>query len=310
MKRICLLLMLIYSSKMTESQIIIPLYPDGKIPNSKPVRDIESTEFNKDWNILIVRNITRPTLTAFIPPKAIATGTAVLICPGGGYSIVAAGHEGFDVAKRLNEFGIAAFVLKYRLPNDTTMVNKEIGPLQDAQRAMEIIRENAKQWQIDEHRVGVMGFSAGGHLASTVATHFNRPVIDNAEQINLRPDFAVLIYPVISFANDSIANIGTRDQLLGKRPQRDKEIEYSSDLQVNRQTPPSFLVHAEDDDVVKVQNSLVFYDALQKFKIPSELIVYPKGGHGFGLNIKTTNDNWIERLKDWLDSNGWLNKKP
>ncbi|HEY4875093.1 MAG TPA: alpha/beta hydrolase [Puia sp.] len=309
MKKIFSFLFFFYCTYMTNAQIIIPLYNYDSIPNSKPVKNItEKSEFTKDWNILIVSNITRPTLTAFLPPKEKANGSAIVICPGGGYSIVAAGHEGYDVAKRLNEFGIAAFVLKYRLPEDSIMINKEIGPLQDAQRAMQIVRENAAAWNIDEHRIGVMGFSAGGHLASTVATHFNKPVIENKKNINLRPDFAVLIYPVISFTNDSFANIGTRDQLLGKNPSKEKEIEYSAELQVNAQTPPSFLVHAEDDDVVKVQNSIWFYEALQKFNIPSELIIYPKGGHGFGLNIKTTKDDWMERLKNWMDSNAWLKK--
>jgi len=292
---------------MTNAQIIIPLYNNDSIPNSKPSKNNEKSEFEKDWNILIISKITRPTLTAFIPEKEKANGAAVLICPGGGYSIVAAGHEGYDVAKKFNEFGVAAFVLKYRIPDDSTMINKEIGPLQDAQRAMQIIRENAATWNVDVHRVGIMGFSAGGHLASTVATHLNKIVIENKNNTNLRPDFAILIYPVISFA-DSIANIGSRDGLLGKNPSKEKIKEYSNELQVTAQTPPSFLVHAEDDDAVKVQNSIYFYEALQKNNIPSELHIYPKGGHGFGLNNKTEKDDWMERLKNWMDTNGWLKK--
>jgi len=292
---------------MTNAQIIIQLYNNDSIPNSKPVKNNEKSEFEKDWNILIISKITRPTLTAFLPPKEKANGAAVLICPGGGYSIVAAGHEGYDVAKKFNEFGVAAFVLKYRIPDDSSMINKEIGPLQDAQRAMQIIRENATTWNIDVHRVGVMGFSAGGHLASTLATHLHKIVIENKNNTNLRPDFAILIYPVISFA-DSIANIGSRDGLLGKNPSKEKIIEYSNELQVTPQTPPSFLVHAEDDDAVKVQNSIYFYEALQKNNIPSELHIYPKGGHGFGLNNKTEKDEWMERLKNWMDTNGWLKK--
>ncbi len=306
MKRIFLLSIFFYTIQMTNAQVIIPLYNKDSIPNSKPVKNNEQSEFNKEWNILIISKITRPTLTAFLPPKEKANGAAVIICPGGGYSIVAAGHEGYDVAKRFNEFGVAAFVLKYRLPDDSSMINKEIGPLQDAQRAFEIVRENAASFNIDVNRVGVMGFSAGGHLASTVATHFNHAVIENKHHINLRPDFAILIYPVITFSNDSFANIGTRDNLLGKKPSKEKEIEYSAELQINAQTPPSFLVHAEDDDVVKVQNSIEFYEGLKKYNIPSELHIYPKGGHGFGLNNKTTKDDWMERLKNWMDSNGWL----
>jgi acetyl esterase/lipase len=309
MKRIILLLISFYIVQMTKAQIIIPLYNYDSIPNSKPVKNAEKSEYDKEYGILIISKITRPTLTAFLPPKEKANGAAVLICPGGGYTIVAAGHEGYDIAKRLNEFGVAAFVLKYRLPDDSAMVNKEIGPLQDAQRAMQIVRENAASFNIDIHRVGIMGFSAGGHLASTVATHFNQPVIDNRDQVSLRPDFAILIYPVISFANDSIANIGTRNSLLGKKPSREKEIEYSAEMQVNAQTPPSFLVHAEDDDVVNVENSISFYEELKKYKIPSELHIYPGGGHGFGLHNKTTSDDWMERLKNWMDANGWLHQK-
>jgi acetyl esterase/lipase len=306
-KRIIFFLIFSCCIEMTNAQIIIPLYNYDSIPNSKPTKDNEKSEFEKDWNILIISKITRPTLTAFIPGKEKANGAAVLICPGGGYSIVAAGHEGYDVAKRFNEFGVAAFVLKYRIPDDSTMINKEIGPLQDAQRAMQIIRENAASWNIDVHRVGIMGFSAGGHLASTVATHLNKIVIENKNNTDLRPDFAILIYPVISFA-DSIANIGSRDGLLGKSPSKEKIKEYSNELQVTPQTPPSFLVHAEDDDAVKVQNSIYFYEALQKNNIPSELHIYPKGGHGFGLNNKTEKDDWMERLKNWMDTNGWLKK--
>jgi acetyl esterase/lipase len=309
MKKIYPLLFFLYCMQTATAQVIIPLYRPDSIPNSKPGRDNEHSEFSKDWNILLISKITRPTLTAFLPPKDKANGAAVLICPGGGYSIVAAGHEGYDVAKRLVEFGVAAFVLKYRLPDDSTMINKEIGPLQDAQRAMKIIREQAATWNIDVNRVGVMGFSAGGHLASTVATHFDRPVTENKNNTNLRPDFAILVYPVITFANDSFANIDTRNHLLGKNPAAGKAIEYSAELQVTKATPPSFLVHAEDDDVVKVQNSISFYEALKKFDIPAEMIIYPKGGHGFGLHIKTTKDDWMERLKDWMDSNGYLHVK-
>jgi len=309
MEKIFTFLFFFCCMEMTNAQIIIPLYNHDSIPNSKTVKDTEKSEFNKDWNILIISKITRPTLTAFLPPKEKANGAAILICPGGGYSIVAAGHEGYDVAKKLNEFGVAAFVLKYRIPDDSTMINKEIGPLQDAQRAMKIIRENASTWNIDVHRVGVMGFSAGGHLASTVLTLYDKWATENKANTNLRPDFGVLVYPVISFTNDSIANIDTRDHLLGKNPTKEKEIEYSAELNVNPLTPPTLLVHAEDDDVVHVQNSISFYEALKKFNIPSELIIYPKGGHGFGLNIKTTKDNWMERLKYWMDSNGWLSGK-
>ena len=288
------------------SQTIIPLYKDS-IPNSKPSPNEESSTYEGENKILIVHNVSRPSLTVFLQPKEKASGAAVIICPGGGYSILAASHEGYDVAKKLNEMGVAAFVLKYRIPDDKTMLNKEIGPLQDAQRAIQIVREEAVEWNINPSRIGILGFSAGGHLASTAGTHFNKAVIENKNNTSLRPDFMVLVYPVISFT-DSIGHIGSRDNLLGKNPSEEKIRAYSGELQVVANTPPAFLVHAGNDDVVKVQNSIRFYEAEQKNNIPAELHIYPKGGHGFGMNNPTTKDLWMERLKNWLDLNGWLKK--
>ena len=161
--------------------------------------------------------VSRPSLTIFLPPKEKATGAAVIICPGGGYANLAMGYEGTDVARRFNESGIAAFVLKYRIPNDSTMIDKEIGPLQDAQRALLLVRSRADEWGIDSNRIGIMGFSAGGHLASTAGTHFQKNYIANPDHITLRPDFMILIYPVISF-NTPIAHMGSEQNLLGHHP--------------------------------------------------------------------------------------------
>ena len=271
----------------------------------RPVTDEESTRM--DGKILVISKVTRPTLTVYLPPKDRATGTGIVVCPGGGYGIIAAGHEGSDVAKRLNEAGIAAFVLKYRLPDEQSMVDKEVGPIEDAQRAIQLVRQHATQWGLTPGRLGIMGFSAGGHLASTAGTHFNKTYIENRGGISLRPDFMVLVYPVISFS-DSIGHIGSRNNLLGKKPSPEKIREYSNELQVTPQTPPCFLVHAGDDGAVKVQNTLYFYEALQRNGVNAELHVYPKGGHGFGMNNPTTKDQWPDRLLNWLDSNGWLNK--
>jgi len=284
------------------AQQTVPLYKDA-IPNSKPSPNEETTTM--EGKITIVSKITVPTLSIYPAPKDKANGTAVIIFPGGGYWINAYGHEGTDIAKKFNEMGITAFVVKYRIPNEATMINKEIGPLQDAQQAIKTVRQRAKEFNIDEHRIGIMGFSAGGHLASTAGTHFTTAVIDNKENISLRPDFLVLIYPVISF-KDGIGHMGSRDQLIGKQPTTDKINYYSNETQVTAQTPPSFLVHASDDDVVPSSNSILFYEALMKYKIPAELHVYEKGGHGFGLHNTTTSDDWMERCKNWLVSNGWL----
>jgi acetyl esterase/lipase len=284
------------------AQTTIPLY-SGTIPNSKPSPNKEKTE-QRD-GITIVSSITVPTLTLFQPAKIKANGTAIIICPGGGYWVNASGHEGKDVAEAFNEMGVTVFVLKYRIPNDSSMKVKEIGPLQDAQQAIKIVRERAKEWKVDPNRIGIMGFSAGGHLASTAGTHFKTSSIPNDKNINLRPDFMILIYPVISLHQD-VGHMGSRDQLLGKQPSRKKIQLYSNELHVAHDTPPTFLVHASNDDAVKSENSIVFYTALIKNNVPAEMHIYQKGGHGFGMINETTDERWMERCANWMKSNGWL----
>jgi len=304
MKKIIPLFFLLHLTPLLMmSQQIIPLYKDS-IPNSKPAKDEEAT--NHSNGITIISKISHPTLTIFLPPKGTSNGTAVIICPGGGYWVVATDHEGTDVAKKFNSMGVTAFVLKYRIPNIETMVNPEIGPLQDAQEAIKIVREGAKEYNIDPNKIGIMGFSAGGHLASTAGTHYNKSVIDDPLQTSLRPDFMMLIYPVISFT-DSLAHMGSRKQLIGKHPSPEKIIEYSNELQVNSNTPPTFLVHASDDDAVKVQNSIAFYESLIKNHVPAEMHIYQNGGHGFGMKQKNKNEFWMDRCKNWMENNGWLN---
>jgi acetyl esterase/lipase len=290
---------------LLHAQQIVPLYT-GPVPNSKPSTNIERQE-KTDSGMEIIHKISIPTLTVFLPDKSSPHGTAVIICPGGGYHINAIKHEGTDVAKKLNEWGIVAFVLKYRIPGDEIMLNKEIGPLQDAQQAIRLVRENAAKWKVNPNRLGVMGFSAGGHLAATTATHFGKPVLESAGNINVRPDFLILGYPVISFT-DSIGHIGSRDNLLGKSPSREKIIEYSNELQVTSETPPTFLFHASDDDGVKPANSIVFYESLLKHKIPAELHIYEKGGHGFGIDNPTSDEKWMDSLRNWMESRGLLAK--
>ncbi len=301
MKRIALILLLHIAPLLLMCQTVIPLYKDS-IPNSKPSKNEEKSEQSN--GILIISKISIPTLSIYLPSKQNATGTAVVICPGGGYSIVAAGHEGADIAKTFTDMGVAAFVVKYRIPNIETMIDPEIGPLQDVQQAIKIVREGAKQWNVNSAKVGIMGFSAGGHLASTAGTHFSKSVISNPNNTSLRPDFMLLIYPVISFA-DSIGHMGSRDNLIGKNPSAQKIIEYSNELQVNTDTPPTFLVHASDDDAVKPQNSIVFYQALLKNHVAAEMHLYETGGHGFGLNLKNKNEHWMERCKNWMQNHGW-----
>ena len=290
-------------STTVSAQIVLPLYNDS-IPNSIWTPDEETSEVNQD-SVLIIQKITRPTLTIYMPPKEKQSGTAVIICPGGGYSVTASGHEGADVAKRFNEMGIAAFVLKYRIPNDKTMPNKEIGPLQDAQRALQVVREGAATWGIKKDRIGIMGFSAGGHLASTAGTHFQKAYIANPKGTNLRPDFMILVYPVISFS-DSVGHSGSREQLLGKNPSQEKRDAYSNEKQVTPQTPPTFLVHAKDDGV-KVENSLLFANALKKNKVPVELYLYESGGHGYGMYNKSSPVRWMDLVQQWLHTLKFIN---
>ncbi|HEX9511448.1 MAG TPA: alpha/beta hydrolase [Puia sp.] len=304
MKKTFFLLTSLVLIHMSKAQQVIPLY-DSAIPNSRPVKDQEKVDSGRRPGYYSLSFVSHPTLAIYLPPKDKANGTGVIICPGGGYTHLAMAHEGIEVAKKLNEMGVAAFVLKYRLPSDETMIHKEIGPLQDAQRAIQLVRQHAGDWGIKTGRVGVMGFSAGGHLASTAGTHFTHIVIDNRDNVSLRPDFMILLYPVISFS-DSIGHQGSRDNLIGQHPGPDKIKEYSNEEQVTTRTPPTFLVHAGDDHTVSVANSLHFYEALQRHDVPAEMHIYPSGGHGFGMNNSATKDNWMDRLKNWLDTNGWL----
>lgn len=278
------------------AQTTVPLYPGG-IPNSKPHPDQEKVD-GMSYSL-----VSRPTLT-FYRPAGKQTGTAIVVCPGGGYIHLAMGHEGKDVAQRLADSGIVAVVLKYRLPSDSTMVDKTIGPLQDAQRAIQYVREHAKRLGIDPHKIGIMGFSAGGHLASTAGTHFDHSYIANPRHTSLRPDFMVLGYPVISFS-DSIGHRGSRDNLLGVNPPEDSILKYSNELQVTSKTPPAFLFHAKDDNVVPVANTIHFVEALRARNVPAEVYYYDAGGHGFGMHNKTSNVEWFPLALAWLHHQGF-----
>lgn len=291
-----------FLADMVQGQEIVSLYENG-IPNRKPAPDLEKRETRANGTE-IIGAISVPTMMVFVPEHPSPDRTAVIIFPGGGYHINAIKHEGVDVAKRLNEWGITAFVVKYRIPSDATMMNKEIGPLQDAQQAIHMVRKNADRWRVDPSKVGIMGFSAGGHLASTAATHFRRPVIEGKTG-DLRPDFLILGYPVISFV-DTIGHMGSRDNLLGKNPPPDKIVQYSTDRQVTKDSPPTFIIHASDDKAVLPANSILFYESLVREGVPAELHIYERGGHGFGMNNPTTPEDWMETLKNWLTSRALL----
>ena len=208
------------------------------------------------------------------------------------------------MAKKFASAGVTAFVLKYRLPSDLIMVDRSIGPLQDAQRAIQIVRERAVEWKLDPEKIGIIGFSAGGHLASTLGTHYEKVLIDNKANTSLRPSFMALIYPVITMGEKT--HQGSKQNLIGQNSTPEQINLYSNEKQINSNTPPTFLVHAQDDTVVPVQNSLMFYEAMTMAKAKAEMHLYEAGGHGFGLNNKTTPDQWFEHCLNWLKANRLL----
>ncbi len=283
-----------------------PLYPAGKIPNTINNQKVTLKEVSQVGNDRVERvsGVSIPAMCYYPANKEKKTGSAIIICPGGGYSILAMGHEGDEVAEKFAENGIAAFVLKYRLPSDVIMKDKSIGPLQDAQQAIKLVREHAVEYGILPNKIGIIGFSAGGHLAASADVHFDEAKIENASKTSLRPDFALLIYPVISM-DSGITHAGSRTSLLGENPSESLVHYFSNETQVGRNTPPTFLVHAEDDRAVPIENSRRFYEALQKNHIPSKLITYPQGGHGFGLHNKTTDDQWLDHALIWLSEQGF-----
>lgn len=252
-----------------------------------------------------VRKVTDPTLEVFLPAPDKATGTAVVVCPGGGYVLLAYDHEGLDVARWLNELGIAGIVLKYRLPSDAIMADRSVGALQDAQEAIRTVRRRASEWRIDPARIGIMGFSAGGHLAATASTLYAEKVYQPADECSARPDFSILAYPVISFRKD-VMHGGSRRTLLGDNPSDALVAKFSADEQVNAGTPPAFLVHSADDPAVPIENSIRYFLALRKAGVPGELHAYPKGRHGYGLGIDPDSPKaWPEALEAWLRASGW-----
>jgi acetyl esterase/lipase len=298
MKKIILefILMLSEIQEGLFAQNIVRLYQN--VPNAIKGDLTEKTDTAKSGRIL-TRYVVEPTLTVFLPEKNNDKSAAVIICPGGGYSYLVMNNEGTEVAKELNKQGIAAFVLKYRLPNDLIMKNRSIGPLQDAEQAIKTVRERAKEWNIDTAKVGIMGFSAGGHVASTASTHYKNVVIPNQEKTNLRPDFSILIYPVITF-QDSILHKGSKKALIGENASAEKTAEYSNELQVKKDTPPAFLIHCSDDKVVSVANTINYYQALKNNGIKAEMHIYATGGHGFGLKNATRTDKWLEQCMAWM----------
>jgi acetyl esterase/lipase len=296
------LLLVILVRNASSQTTIIKVWPDG-IPGSlRSETYFEESTVTGDI-VSLYEKVTDPTLTVFLPPAEKATGTAVLICPGGGYGVLAFDHEGFAIARWLNSNGIAGIILKYRLPSDMIMKDKSVGPLQDAQEAMRIIRRNASQWKINSHRIGVIGFSAGGHLASTLSTHFAEKVYEVKDTTSARPDFSLLIYPVVTF-DSTFTHAGTRQNLVGDKPSEYTIRYFSNEYRITRNTPPAFLVHSADDKVVPVKNSIVYFEGLVRNNIQAEMHIFQKGGHGYGLAInRGTESAWPELCLSWLKEN-------
>ncbi len=282
---------------------ILPLWKS--IPDEIIAPDYKEKEVVKEGKIQRTSLVATPTLSVFIPKETKPNQTAVLIFPGGGYAHLSMEKEGTNVAEWLNSLGIVAFVVKYRLPSDLIMKNKSIGPLQDAQEAIRFVRSNATKWNIDPNKIGTIGFSAGGHLASTLATHFDNKVYESKFNMSARPDFSILVYPVISMDNH-ITHKGSQTNLLGKEPSQILIDDFSNEKKVTSKTPPTFLVHASDDSAVLPENSINYYLALKKNNISAELHIYEKGGHGFGLGVQDTSLYWINDCKEWLKANHYI----
>lgn len=253
-----------------------------------------------------------PTITVFLAPKGKATGASILICPGGGYGMLATEHEGRETAAWLNSIGVAGVMLKYRLAPKY----RHPAPLDDARRALRMVRWKSREWGLDSQRVGVLGFSAGGHLASTLATHYRDAHPLPGDAINgftERPDLAILVYPVISLGGEH-AHDGSRDNLLGKAATKNLLMGLSNETQVTAKTPPTFLAHTLADTAVPVENSLLFASALRQAEVPFELHIFEKGVHGLGLGTgwagriepEPSFQAWPKLCETWLKGRGFL----
>jgi len=253
-----------------------------------------------------ISQVTEPEIQVFLPDAAKATGAAVVICPGGGYGVLAYAHEGLDVARWFNEHGVAGIILKYRLPSDQIMEDKSVGPLQDVQQAIRLVRRHAAAWKVNPDRIGVMGFSAGGHLAGNASTRYADKVYEPEDDTSARPDFSILVYGVLSLQAD-IAHEGSRKNLLGEQPTQEAVNRASNELRVDAQTPPAFLIHAQDDKSVPVANSLRYYEAMIAHGVGGELHIHEKGGHGFGLGVNPGSPaHWTKDLESWMKAHGWM----
>lgn len=303
MKKIIILVFIITSLK-SYAQQFIPIWPEGKKPNFNGVI-VKDSITNRVWKV------GTPGFYAFIVQPEETSGTAVLICPGGGYERLAYLQSGVSLAKWYNAHGISAFVLNYRLPNQPDLINRKIAPLQDAQRAMKVIRTRASEWNIQPNKIGVMGISAGGHLASWLGESEQdvSAIKDALDTVNCHPDFMVLLSPVISFGK--YTHLGSRNNLLGTDTTQSGIEKYSNELHVNAKVPPTFIVHAYNDPAVNVRNSLMFYNALIENNVNASLHIFPQGGHGIRLyDNPGSTDMWTDLLVAWLKEMNFFTPVP
>lgn len=284
------LVLLCHVAWAVEKPLVVNVWP-GEAPGEKGDVGEEKTMPPRQGELPVTRltNVTRPTLTVYRPLPEKNTGTAVVICPGGGYQILAIDKEGEEVAAWLNTLGVTGIVLKYRVPARKDQPRYQ-APLQDAQRAVSVVRGRAKEWGIDPARIGILGFSAGGHLSAAAATNHDKrhyAPIDELDKLSCRPDFAVLVYPAYLA----------------------EKLQLNSEIRVDASTPPVFFVHASDDRISS-ENSLTMYMALKRSGVPAELHVYASGGHGFGLRPSANPaSTWPARCGEWMKARGLLEKK-
>src|SRR5258705_4172713 len=294
-----LLNLIILTSLSSNAQKVIPLY-EGNAPGALPVDDRETMTRSTAGNgRSFLVNVTKPTITVFMPKKINAAGTAVIICPGGGYNRLSIEDGGYEAAKQLADSGIVGIVLKYRLWRDSVYSDFKTVPLQDLEQAMDLVYKYAGEWNLDTAHIGLLGFSAGGHLAAMAATG----------SVKRKPAFTLLIYPVISFLDSFTSRTSnSRNNLLGKKISAEEKINYSPELHISKTTPPAFIVQAEDDSTSLVGNSLAYYKGLIENKVSAQLILYQKGGHGFALYNRAQDEYWLSAAIKWLTLNGFYKR--
>lgn len=301
MKNVVFLILIFMAAMAGAQNYTIKVWPDGAPDSNGMTLKEDHSEQGR------VANISEAELYVYLPDEKLNSGAAVVICPGGGYVKEAIDHEGYDMAKWFAARGIAGIVLKYRLPYGHHLI-----PSGDARRAIRLVRMNATRWNINPDKIGIAGSSAGGHLASTAGTVFDRgnpSAVDPVEKISCRPDFMLLLYPVITM-KEEFTHAGSRKNLLGEGFDRNLVAKYSNEMNVTKDTPPAFIVLADDDKAVVPRNSIEFYTRLKENGIPAEMHIFARGGHGFGM--RTNNipvDKWPDLFLDWLKATGFVPMK-